>query len=249
MTDEQGETGKPGKTQSVKDALAESFRQALLTPPSQPKELRVTTTPLGPLTRVGQELARLVLVLTAGAFIVLVIVLAVAEFQAAPHREMTYAEGLAIAADARLEEPDTRLAWLNAQFVRARANPAWTLRKEESDQAADLINRLQAQPDLAEADKSVLKNCLPLPPSSAAGRDALLRQCSAVLDRRSPNRASLGERVKMIQDLQKQAAEDRQAFRAFWLQASQMVLLNLFFPLLTALLGYIFGTQQAQKAE
>ena len=38
-------------------------------------------------------------------------------------------------------------------------------------------------------------------------------------------------------DLQKQSDEQRQAFRAFWLQVAQLILMNLFFPLLTALLG------------
>lgn len=36
----------------------------------------------------------------------------------------------------------------------------------------------------------------------------------------------------------------RQTFHAFWLQAAQLVLLNLLLPILTALLGYIFGSQQ-----
>jgi hypothetical protein len=40
------------------------------------------------------------------------------------------------------------------------------------------------------------------------------------------------------------AHEHRQAFRSFWLQAAQLVLLNLLLPLLTALLGYIFGSRE-----
>lgn len=39
-----------------------------------------------------------------------------------------------------------------------------------------------------------------------------------------------------------QAAEQT-AFRDFWLKILQMVLLNVLLPVLTALLGYIFGTQ------
>lgn len=38
-------------------------------------------------------------------------------------------------------------------------------------------------------------------------------------------------------------AAERTAFRAFWLQMVQMVLVNVLLPVLTALLGYVFGTQ------
>ena len=38
-------------------------------------------------------------------------------------------------------------------------------------------------------------------------------------------------------------AAEQTAFRDFWLKILQMVLLNVLLPVLTALLGYIFGTQ------
>jgi len=38
--------------------------------------------------------------------------------------------------------------------------------------------------------------------------------------------------------------EARKAFRDFWLQFAQMVLLNLLLPVLTAILGYIFGSRR-----
>jgi hypothetical protein len=37
-------------------------------------------------------------------------------------------------------------------------------------------------------------------------------------------------------------AAERTAFRAFWLDMVQMVLVNVLLPVLTALLGYVFGT-------
>jgi hypothetical protein len=43
--------------------------------------------------------------------------------------------------------------------------------------------------------------------------------------------------------------EQRVAMHAFWIQAAQLILLNLLLPLLTALFGYIFGTQQAQRTQ
>ena len=43
--------------------------------------------------------------------------------------------------------------------------------------------------------------------------------------------------------------DDRIAFREFWLKLSQMVLLNLLLPVLTALLGYIFGTHSGRQRD
>ena len=43
-------------------------------------------------------------------------------------------------------------------------------------------------------------------------------------------------------------AEERAAFRTFWLEIIKTILLNVFLPVLTALLGYVFGTTQVNKA-
>jgi hypothetical protein len=54
------------------------------------------------------------------------------------------------------------------------------------------------------------------------------------------------DRLRLMREYAKDAHEHRQAFRAFWLQAAQLVLLNLLLPVLTALLGYIFGSQSRE---
>jgi hypothetical protein len=40
---------------------------------------------------------------------------------------------------------------------------------------------------------------------------------------------------------------ERVAFREFWLRMVQMVLVNVLLPVLTALLGYVFGTQVSRR--
>jgi hypothetical protein len=42
---------------------------------------------------------------------------------------------------------------------------------------------------------------------------------------------------------------ERASFRTYWLSLIQMVLLNVLLPVLTALLGYVFGTTQARGAK
>ena len=57
------------------------------------------------------------------------------------------------------------------------------------------------------------------------------------------------EQLHQLSEIIHQLADQRAAFRAFWLQMAQLILLNLLLPLLTALLGYIFGTTRARSEE
>jgi len=53
--------------------------------------------------------------------------------------------------------------------------------------------------------------------------------------------ASLPQARKELAELTRQIVDAKQAQRAFWIQFSQMVLLNLLLPVLAAILGYVFG--------
>jgi hypothetical protein len=55
------------------------------------------------------------------------------------------------------------------------------------------------------------------------------------------------DRIRELHSLANDAKEHHQAFRMFWLQAAQLILLNLFLPIIAALLGYIFGAQQPRS--
>ena len=57
------------------------------------------------------------------------------------------------------------------------------------------------------------------------------------------------EQLHQLSEIIHQLADQRAAFRAFWLQMAQLILLNLLLPLLTALLGYIFGTTRTGREE
>ena len=75
----------------------------------------------------------------------------------------------------------------------------------------------------------------------ARANDAMVRQAGL-------GNVAGAEQVRVLGDLAKQLGEQRAAFRAFWLQMAQLILLNLLLPLLTALMGYIFGATQASSA-
>jgi hypothetical protein len=55
------------------------------------------------------------------------------------------------------------------------------------------------------------------------------------------------ERLRLLREIAKDIRDYHQAFRSFWLQAGQLILLNLLLPILTALLGYIFGSAQSGR--
>ncbi|MBA3774554.1 MAG: hypothetical protein H0X13_19310 [Ramlibacter sp.] len=52
---------------------------------------------------------------------------------------------------------------------------------------------------------------------------------------------------KDMADLTRQIVDAKQAQRAFWLQFAQMILLNLLLPVLTAILGYVFGASSSKS--
>lgn len=61
--------------------------------------------------------------------------------------------------------------------------------------------------------------------------------------------AELPELRKDVQEMSRQIADAKQAQRAFWMQFSQMILLNLLLPVLTAILGYVFGASSTTNSE
>ena len=55
---------------------------------------------------------------------------------------------------------------------------------------------------------------------------------------------ALAEINKLAQTLDSQ----RSSFRTFWFDTLQLILLNILFPILTALLGYVFGTSRSSRS-
>jgi hypothetical protein len=57
--------------------------------------------------------------------------------------------------------------------------------------------------------------------------------------------ASEPETLKQVNDLMLHLAEAHRATRAFWTSYSQFLLMNLLLPVLTSILGYVFGTSRS----
>jgi len=57
------------------------------------------------------------------------------------------------------------------------------------------------------------------------------------------------DKAQAVNTLLSTAKGLQESFRAFWSDMLQLILLNFLFPVLTALLGYVFGTQSKVSAE
>jgi hypothetical protein len=205
------------------------------------------TSSMEPLAAAGLELTKIVLTLITLSILILTAILAWVEFGAARQAARANEQALAIAAMGRAGPQDARLEFLSVELRRAGDDPTWTMPEASAAEGLAVTRQLAADPSLTQAQRDLVGKCLPLPAAAATGRAEALAQCAALTDQVLAARQSPGERLKFMADLQKQSDDQRQAFRAFWLQVAQLILMNLFFPLLTALLGYIFGTQQARK--
>lgn len=79
------------------------------------------------------------------------------------------------------------------------------------------------------------------PTPEAAGMKALVQNLQAQVAQLPPDHpAQPGLRQDLL-EMNRQIVDARQQQRAFWMQFAQMILLNLLMPVLTAILGYVFG--------
>jgi hypothetical protein len=215
-------------------------------PVVNPPQTGVTTS-MAPLIAEGVKLVKCVLVLTAGAIILLLAVFAGFEIVARSKVTGAYNKAISEAIDVRQAEGRSNVNLLIAELRRANDDVNWTMSPAEQADAVAALKEILSTYLPTDSQKTDLATCLPVLPSTDANRASVLARCLNAVTALVPATNEATARVKLLEDIEKQADEEDQAFRAYWMQVSQMILLNIFFPLLTALLGYIFGTQQASK--
>ena len=138
-----------------------------------------------------------------------------------------------------------RLSQFASDLNTARDNPKQVLSKESAQRDQEVIGMLGELPSLGSARKAQLNQCVPLP--TDLSRNEKLGKCITVIDnvRESALGAAAGtSTAQMAAEAAGKIQDQRQSLHQFWIQAAQLLLLNLLLPLLTALFGYIFGTQQ-----
>lgn len=142
-----------------------------------------------------------------------------------------------------------RIEQLIGDLSVAANDPAWQMSSPSATNETAVLDFIQRLPSVTAEQKTNLHRCNPLPED--ASQLDLLRQCLLVL--KDIRQAALDAAASVSDAEIATASADkllahRQSFFTFWIQAAQLILLNLLLPLLTALFGYIFGTQQANAS-
>ena len=201
---------------------------------------------MAPVAKEGALLARFVLSIAAGAIGVLVIYLAWMDARIASDVAGAYKQVLNPSRIGSEFYTLDRLAHFSDDLILARTNPNQTMTSEAVRRDQDIAKMLGELPSLTSTQKAQLNQCVPLPVDSS--RNDKLDKCVAIIEAVRPAALEAATGITNTQ-LAGEAAtkinEHRQNLHTFWIQAAQLILLNLLLPLLTALFGYIFGTQQA----
>ena len=87
------------------------------------------------------------------------------------------------------------------------------------------------------------------PSSDVSGLNKLVIDVHARAAALPASSPELPEIRKDLQELARQIADAKQAQRTFWMQFSQMILLNLLLPVLTAILGYVFAANSGATSD
>lgn len=226
---------------NVNEAAVAAIQGQGVTPPTLG-----TKADMAPLTAAGIDLARRTMVMIGVAFTTLLILLLWADVSQRAEISKTNERLYSLFETDQRSSLESRLAATVALLEHSAADPAWSV--PETSEAKQLIDDALKMASLTADQRASLDGkCLPLPASVTPGRAAILIQCAQTLKKIFGRGEGFGLKVETIQAQQKFLAEERAAYRTFWIQVAQLILINLLLPILTALLGYIFGTQQGQK--
>lgn len=223
----------------------------------------VSISVMPPVAAAGVRLAKIVLAITAGSIAGLILYLVTMEFIVRGDVRDAYQQVFNPSRIGSEFYTLGRLEKLLLDLATARRDPNWLMSKESLQNAESIMAMLKQLPSVTTTQKAQLADCVPLPPASIPAssngpviipppmsRDDKLDRCIATIEyiRQAALEAAAGVTdAQLATESATKINEHRQSLHTFWVQAAQLILLNLLLPLLTALFGYIFGTQQAQR--
>ncbi|HEX4554819.1 MAG TPA: hypothetical protein VH249_12580 [Xanthobacteraceae bacterium] len=205
--------------------------------------------------QVGSQLTGYLLIIVAGAIFLLMIYLVALDVFTSAEVSQVYEQTFRQMTQTSVPSDVSGIGATAKIFDAARSKPDVPANEDDTKKIRAVVDQLKASKAVPVAQADRLDQCIQFAttkpsgkqkPADATKRTATLNECGKILEplsRVSPSQALDIERLRLLKDYAKDAHEHRQAFRSFWLQAAQLILLNLLLPLLTALLGYIFGTQ------
>lgn len=196
------------------------------------------------LARAGVDLSKFLLTLVGMSTALLVIYLWSADYHNANTQQEVYQKVLQhviveVPVLPALQQID---AW-NKDLTDLLANTSAAATAEAQARGTSLVALIRRSGVLPKEQNAALGGCVNPP---AATRQTDLPRCIEILDlvaKQTVAAQAMVDNNKLLVDFAKQVDAQRDSFRAFWLQTLQIVLVNVLLPLLTALFGYIFGTQ------
>ncbi len=213
-----------------------------------PSPIRVSE--LAPEIGAGVELARLVLYIAAGSIVMLTAYLIFMDIAIGRDVHNEYQQVLNPSRIGTEFYTLGRLEKLSVDLGAARKDPEWQMSADSRQNADAILKMVGALPSITSTQKTQLSECVPPPPASASRNDKLDR-CIGTIEsiRGAALEAAAGAtNAQVAGESAGRINEHRQSLHMFWIQAAQLILLNLLLPLLTALLGYVFGTQRVHRA-
>ena len=237
-----GTGSPPGITEGGPQAVAQATSV-------NPRPISGIQVEIPPMVDAGVRLAKVVLAIAAGSILCLILYLISMELLLGWDIHRSYDQVLNPSRIGSEFYTLGRLEELSLDLGAARKDPTakWTV--DSLKNAEGILKMIDTLPSVITSQKAQLKACIPLPEASPSRNDKLDR-CLEVTEaiRQAALEAAAGTtNAQVAADSATKLNEHRQTLHTFWIQAAQLILLNLLLPLLTALFGYIFGTQQAQK--
>jgi len=208
----------------------------------------VSTRELSGIAAAGVNLAKIVLAITASAIGALLFYLLIMDWTIGSDIRSAYGRsggvpqlGIEMRTIAQLDQLSSDL---NAA---ERDATSWS---DAAQANAVVVNAVIARvPSISAAARMEIAACAPPPVTDAPNRATIMGACIARVDSIRRDALESVQRAAVL-DTANEAAErlheHRTGQHSFWIQAAQLILLNLLLPLLTALFGYVFGTQQAR---
>jgi hypothetical protein len=202
------------------------------------------------ITRAGVELAQRVLWISAGAILLFMLYLLAMELVVGHEVSSLFRLGQECRHSGAPFLMLARMEQFAHDLDQAQHDPAWVAPAGSLENARNVAASLALLPGMTLAQTGQLKECVELL-SAVGDRASKLAPCESLLEaeRKDAVQAeSTAISVQMADDAATRLNDHRQSLHQFWLQAAQLVLLNLLLPVLTAILGYTFGARQEQKA-
>lgn len=229
-----------------------------VTPPTAPvaQGETVTRPEAAPVTRAearigaGLPFWKPLMWVVGGSIAGLVFVLLIVELWGALRVDGMYADALRYAQASGPIIDLQRLEGAMLTLSTLKKGPANPLTSDQKIDLAYAVANAKALPILAETQRSALDECARTGNDPLSSGNAPIEECQiafGALRAAGLTRMIEVDRLRLMQAMANDAREHHQAFRAFWLQSAQLVLLNLLLPILTAFLGYVFGAQSRRE--